>query len=104
MCPLRGLVRSDISPSTQMDGKVPSRIAFTWPVNSLTETGRGGVELNAYSFNQWGLGMSHRSPSERVRFQVRRGDSMGWAWGFAAISRATEVGSNQPAFSTPMFR
>jgi hypothetical protein len=36
-----------------MEGKVPSRIAFTWPVNSLTETGLGGAELNACAFNQW---------------------------------------------------
>jgi hypothetical protein len=53
MCPLRGLVKSEISPSTQMDGKVPSSIALTWPVNSLTETGLGGAELNACAFNQW---------------------------------------------------
>ncbi len=53
MCPLRGLVRSEISPSTQMDGKVPSSIALTWPVSSLTETGLGGAELNACAFNQW---------------------------------------------------
>ena len=57
MCPLRGLVRSEISPSTQIEGNVPSRIAFTWPVNSLTETGLGGAELNASSFSQWWLGM-----------------------------------------------
>jgi hypothetical protein len=36
-----------------MDGKVPSSIALTWPVNSLTDTGLGGAELNACAFNQW---------------------------------------------------
>lgn len=37
---------------------MPSRIAFTWPVNSLTETGLGGAVLKDHAFKQRVVGMS----------------------------------------------